>query len=188
MPFDEAKKMNVKTDAPSDHYRKALDRSRRFREEYDRRHTIIRPRDMPWEQSPQGLIKHVINEELFTKEFALDMYIQVIEPGKGSGKHRHMAEEVFYVLEGRGYDLHWDVKPEISSKYAWKWKTQPMKLQWEEGDFVYIPPFTMHQHFNADLQSPARFITATNRLVGLLGLDWIDQVEQAPPQSKGVIP
>ncbi len=136
--------------------------------------------EMPWEQSPQGLIKHIVNEEMGTREFALEMYMQLIEPGKKSGKHRHMAEEVFYVLEGRGYDLHWDVEPEIGVRYEYKWAKEPKRFDWEEGDFVYIPPYRMHQHFNADPDKPARFITATNRAVRLLGYDWIDQVEEAP--------
>ena len=91
-----------------------------------------------------------------------------------------MAEEVFYVIEGRGYDLHWDVEPEIGTKYEWRWAKEAMRFDWEEGDFVYIPPFTMHQHFNADPNQPARIITATNRVVRLLGFDWLDQVEEAP--------
>jgi len=38
----------------------------------------------------------------------------------------------------------------------------------------------MHRHFNADPERPARIISATNRLVRLLGFDWLDQVEEAP--------
>lgn len=179
MAFEEAKK--IKMDGlKGNYYRKALERSKRFREEYGKRKSIVKASEMPWEPSPQGLIKHIVNEEMFTREFALEMYMQLIEPGKSSGKHRHMAEEVFYVLEGRGYELHWDVAPEIDVKYEYKWAKEPKRFDWEEGDFVYIPPFTMHRHFNADANKPARFITATSRLVRYLGFDWIDQVEEAP--------
>ena len=179
MPFEEAKKIKM-DGSQGDYYRKALERSKRFRQEYGKRKSIVKASEMPWERSPQGLIKHVVNEEMFTREFALEMYMQLIEPGKSSGKHRHMAEEVFYVLEGHGYDLHWDVEPHIGEKYDWRWADEPKRFEWEEGDFVYIPPFTMHQHFNPDPSKPARFITATNRLARLLGFDWMDQVEEAP--------
>ena len=179
MAFEEAKK--IKTAGPTvDYYRKALERSKKFRQEYGRRRTVVKATEMPWEKSPQGLIKHIVHEAMFTREFALEMYMQLLEPGKPSGKHRHMAEEVFYVIEGRGYDLHWDVEPEIGTKYEWRWAKEAMRFDWEEGDFVYIPPFTMHQHFNADPNQPARIITATNRVVRLLGFDWLDQVEEAP--------
>lgn len=179
MPFEEANKIKI-DGFKGDYYHKALERSKRFREEYSQRKSLVKASEMPWERSPQGFIKHVVNEEMLTREFALEMYMQLIEPGKSSGKHRHMAEEVFYVLEGRGYDLHWDLEPRIQAKYEWKWAQEPERFDWEEGDFVYVPPFTIHQHFNADPDKPARFITATNRLVRLLGFDWIDQVEEAP--------
>lgn len=180
MPFEEAKKIGREGGPPADFYARALARSKRFREEFGKRRTIIRPSEMPWERCPQGLLKHVVNKESFTREFALEMYMQIIEPGKSSGKHRHMSEEVFYVLEGAGYDLHWDASPKIGEKYEWVWDQEPKKFEWEEGDFVYIPPFSIHQHFNADSVRPARFLTATNQLVGVLGLDWLDQVENAP--------
>lgn len=179
MPFEEAKKIKV-GDLKGDYYGRSLERSRKFREGYQRRKAVIKCSEMPWEKSPQGLIKHIVNEEMFSREFALEMYMQLLEPGKRSGKHRHMAEEVFYVSEGRGYDLHWDVEPDINIKYEYHWAKEPKRFDWEEGDFVYIPPYTMHQHFNADPNKPARIITATNRIVRLLGYDWLDQVEDAP--------
>jgi quercetin dioxygenase-like cupin family protein len=179
MPFEEAKKIEWESGARTDFYRRSLARSKKFRGEFEKRRTIIRPSEMPWERSPQGLLKHVINEDLLTREFALEMYMQLIEPGKCSGKHRHMSEEVFYVLEGSGYDLHWDASPKIGEKYEWVWDEDAKRFEWEEGDFVYIPPFSVHQHFNADPVKPARFLTATNQLVRALGLDWLDQVEEA---------
>ncbi|MBI2997403.1 MAG: cupin [Deltaproteobacteria bacterium] len=179
MPFEEAKK--IKTGGPKgDYYRKSLERSKKFRQELERRKVVIKCSEMPWEKSPQGLIKHIVNEEMFSREFALDMYMQLLEPGKRSGKHRHMAEEVFYVLEGRGYDLHWDVEADINIKYEYRWAEEPKRLDWAEGDFVYIPPYTTHQHFNTDPNKPARILSATNRLVRALGFDWLDQVEDAP--------
>lgn len=179
MPFEEAKKIS-EGGLKGDYYQRSLERSTKFREEYQRRKAIIKCSEMPWEKSPQGQIKHIVNEEMFSREFALEMYMQLLAPGKCSGKHRHMAEEVFYVAEGRGYDLHWDVEPEIGVKYEWRWAKEPKRFDWEEGDFVYIPPYTMHQHVNAEADKPARIITATNRIVRLLGYDWLDQVEDAP--------
>lgn len=179
MPFEEAKKIKVE-EPRSDYYRRSLERSKKFREEYARRKSVIKCSEMPWEKSPQGLIKHLVNEESFSREFALEVYMQLLEPGKCSGKHRHLAEEVFYVVEGKGYDLHWDVEPDINIKYEYQWASKPQRFDWEEGDFVYIPPYTMHQHFNADPGKPARIISATNRVVRLLGFDWIEQIEEAP--------
>lgn len=184
MPYQESKK-SVLGKAKAGYYEQGLKQSAAFRKQYKKRKGVIRAEEMPWEDSPQGKIKHVVNEEMNTRECALDMYQQFLEPGGCSGKHRHIAEEVFFVLEGKGYDLHWDVKFDCADEYIWDWETEPKKFEWEEGDFVYIPPYTAHKHFNADPDKPARFITATNRMLKALGLDWIEQVEPAPGYQAG---
>ena len=165
-------------------YQEAIKNSAQFREAYKKRKKLIKKEEMPWEESPQGLIKHVPNIHMDTAECALEMYIQLLLPGSRSGKHRHMAEEVFYVLEGRGYDLHWDVKFDVTDKYYWDWEKEPKKFEWEMGDFVYIPPYTMHQHFNADVKKSVRIITSTNRIVKEIGYNWLEQVENAPEYKK----
>jgi hypothetical protein len=54
-----------------------------------RRKKIVRPEDMPWEMSRQGLLKHLLNEQMNTRMETVDAYMQVIPPGSRSGKHRH---------------------------------------------------------------------------------------------------
>ena len=179
MPYEEKEAFHEGT-KKSDFYQKALERSKKFKEEYKRKKKVIHSEEMPWEDSPQGRIKHLVNEEIDTAECCLDLYIQEIAPGSRSGKHRHMAEEVFFVVEGKGYDLHWDAFFTLEETYLWDWEKEPKTFEWEEGDFVYIPPYTMHQHFNADPMKPARFVTATNRLVKAMGFDHLEQVENAP--------
>jgi hypothetical protein len=43
-----------------------------------------------------------------------------------------------------------------------------------------VPPFTIHQHFNADPKTEARLIVISNRMVKEMGFDWFDQIENAP--------
>ncbi len=179
MSYQEAEKVK-QGKARASFYQDALQESADFRKSYTKRKNIVKAEEMPWEETPQGHLKHVVNQKMNTRECALDLYQQFLEPGGCSGKHRHLAEEVFFVLEGKGYDLHWDVKFELDDKYNWDWEQEPKRFEWEEGDFVYIPPYTTHQHFNADPDKPARFITATSRMLKPLGLDWIEQVEAAP--------
>jgi len=179
MPYGEAEKA-YQGDQRADYYQQALKESQEFRKDYKKRKGVIKSYEMPWEDSPQGRIKHIINEKMNTTECALDMYQQFFSPGGASGKHRHMSEEVFLVLEGKGYDLHWDVKFDCDEAYIWDWQKEPKRFDWEEGDFVYIPPYTTHQHFNSDPDKPARFVTATSRIIKALGFDWQEQVEPAP--------
>jgi len=179
MPYEESKYAEV-GQMKAHFYKEVLEGSKAFREEYKRRKGIVKAEEMPWENSPDGKIKHVINEKLDVTECALDIYMQFLDPGSRSGKHRHISEEVFFVLEGQGYDLHWDVDFELDEKYTWVWSEEPKKFEWKEGDFVYIPPYSIHQHFNSDSEKQARLLITTSRIPKALGFDWHEQVENAP--------
>ena len=179
MSYEEAEYANTGA-KQADFYKEALEASKAFREDYKKRKTAVKAEEMPFEDSPDGRIKHVINEKLNTKECALDIYMQFLDPGGKSGKHRHISEEVFFVLEGSGYDLHWDVDFTLDDEYHWLWAEEPKKFEWKEGDLVYIPPYSAHQHFNSDLGKPARLLITTSRIPKALGFDWHEQIENAP--------
>ena len=183
MPYEEAKYVNL-GQAQANFYKEAWEESKAFREEYKKRKGVIKAAEMPWEDTPQGRIKHVVNEKMNTTECAVDICIQFLDPGSKSGKHRHISEEVFFVLEGKGYDLHWDVDFELDVEYTWVWSEEPKKFEWKEGDFVYIPPYSIHQHFNSDPDNPARLLISTSRIPKALGFDWVEQVENAPGYEK----
>jgi quercetin dioxygenase-like cupin family protein len=145
-----------------------------------RRKKIVRPEEMPWEMSRQGLLKHLLNEQMNTRMETVDAYMQVIPPGSRSGKHRHLAEECLYVVEGHGYDLHQDCDVEIGDTYTWRPQAEIKRFEWEAGDVIYIPPCTIHQHFNADPTRPARLISCINRIYKNSGLNDLEQIENAP--------
>jgi len=145
-----------------------------------KRKKVVTPEDMPWEMSRQGLLKHLLNEGMNTRMETVDAYMEIIPPGSRSGKHRHLAEECVYVLEGRGYDQHQDCDVEITDTYHWKPQAEIKRYEWEAGDVIYIPPNTIHQHFNADPNRPVRLISCTNRIYKACGLNDLEQVEDCP--------
>ena len=165
--------------ASANFYAEAVKASREFRQEYDSRKNMVKAHEMPFERSPDGLIKHVINERMNTKECCLDIYMQFLPGGKASGTHRHLSEEVFYVIEGRGYDLHWDVRFDCHDEMEFSWESEPKRYDWKQGDFVYIPPYCTHKHFNADPANEARIIVVTSRIIKAMGFDWFEQLEHA---------
>ena len=152
--------------------------SRAFREAYASRLNLVRAEDMPFERSADGLIKHLVHSRMNTKECCVEAYMQFLAPGERSGKHRHMWEEVLVVVEGSGYDLHWDLKFDCIEAFEWDWAEEPKRFEWKRGDFIYVPPFTIHQHFAGDVE--ARLIVISNRIVKAMGYDWFDQLENAP--------
>jgi quercetin dioxygenase-like cupin family protein len=158
----------------------AIKNSAQARRLYEAAANVVTPEQMPFENSPDGLIKHLVNERMATKECCVEAYMHFLPPDGRSGKHRHMWEEVLFVVEGRGYDLHWDLKFDCVERFDYQWETEPKRNEWERGDFIYVPPFSIHQHFNADSNGEARLIVISNRIVKAMGFDWLDQLENAP--------
>jgi mannose-6-phosphate isomerase-like protein (cupin superfamily) len=150
------------------------------------RRKILHPEDMPWELSRHGLMKHLLSESMNTRMETVDAYMLIIPPGSRSGRHRQLAEECLYVLEGRGYDLHQDCDVEITDTYHWTPQEEVKRFDWEAGDVIYVPPNTIHQHFNADPRRPVRLVSAVNRVYRKCGLNDLVQLEDAPEYRPGV--
>jgi quercetin dioxygenase-like cupin family protein len=168
-------------------YQSLLDDAQSAPARNSKRKKIVRPEEMPWEMARQGLLKHILNEQMNTRMETVDAYMQIIPPGSRSGRHRHLAEECLYVLEGRGYDLHQDCDVEITDTYQWKPQAEVKRYEWEAGDVIYIPPCTIHQHFNADPDRPVRLISAINRVYKNSGLNDLEQLEDAPEYDPKVV-
>jgi gentisate 1,2-dioxygenase len=155
--------------------------SAEFRNFYATLPNVVSAADMPFERSADGLIKHLMHRKMNTREMCVEAYMQFLKPGERSGKHRHMWEEVIFCVEGAGYDLHWDLRFDCIEAFEWEWSAEPRKFEWQRGDFIYVPPFTIHQHFNDHAStSEARLIVISNRIVKEMGFDWFDQLENAP--------
>jgi quercetin dioxygenase-like cupin family protein len=120
-----------------------------------------------------------------TRIEAVDV-MQII-PAGSRRKHRHLAEERLYVGEGQGYDLDPGDWTEITDTYHWKPQAEVKRWDWEAGDVIYIPPSTIHQHFNASTDKPVRLISAINRIYKYCGLNDLEQLEDAPEYDAKVV-
>jgi quercetin dioxygenase-like cupin family protein len=186
MSWSESKSW-MKGDAQGKLYQALLDDAASAPARNARRKKIVKPSDMPWEMARQGLLKHLLNEAMNTRMETVDAYMQIIPPGSRSGKHRHLAEECLYVVEGEGYDLHQDCDVEITDTYHWRAQDEIKRYTWEAGDVIYIPPNTIHQHFNASPDKPVRLISAINRIFKATGLNDLEQLEDAPEYDSSVV-
>jgi quercetin dioxygenase-like cupin family protein len=186
MAWSEAKAW-LQGDAHENFYQQLLDDAAAMPARNKKRKKVVRPADMPWEMSRQGVLKHLLNEGMNTRMETVDAYMQIIPAGSKSGKHRQLAEECLYVLEGRGYDLHQDCDVEITDTYHWTPQEEVKRYEWEAGDVIYIPPNTISQHFNADPDRPVRLISAVNRIFKATGLNDLEQIEDAPEYKAGVV-
>lgn len=161
-----------------DFYSEALKASQMFRADYKDRMNVVKWHEMPMERSADGMIKHIVNERMNTKECCIDIYMQFIPPGGATGTSRHLSEEVAFVVEGTGYDHHYDVRFDCKDEFVWEWETTPKTFEWGPGDFIYIPPYVAHKRFNtSDVE--ARVIVVNSRIMKAIGFDWFDQLEPA---------
>ena len=109
-----------------------------------------------------GRVRYVIDPKTGFLMRVLGTLLAEISPGKRSGAHRHMYEEVNYVISGNGYSL-----------------IEDRRYDWSEGDVLCIPVFSWHQHFNTG-DSPARFLVHHNRpLMENLGFMHVEQGESS---------
>ncbi len=186
MAWTEAKAW-LKGSAHQDLYQQLLDDATQAPARNAKRKKVVKPEDMPWEMSRQGLLKHLLNEGMNTRMETIDAYMQIIPAGSHSGRHRHLAEECLYVVEGQGYDLHQDCDVEITDTYHWTPQPEIKRFDWQAGDVIYIPPNTIHQHFNASPDRPVRLISAINRIFRASGLNDLEQLDDAPEYEPGVV-
>lgn len=78
------------------------------------------------------------------------------------------------------YRPHQNCEVEITGTYHWTAQEQVQRFEWEAGDVIYIPPNTIHQHFNADRARTVRLISAINRIYNQCGVNDLEQIEDAP--------
>ncbi|MEE8472370.1 MAG: cupin domain-containing protein, partial [Dehalococcoidia bacterium] len=143
-----------------DHYLKTLSDQVAWRNAVPH---VTRQADRPWENTRMGKIKYLVHDSFPSALLLFDSFIQEIPPGGSSGKHRHVSEEVLKILDGRGYDIQ-----------------DGQRYDWEAEDVVHIPVNTVHQHFNADPQKTARFVSFQSRLFHHVGHGGIEHFEDAP--------
>jgi quercetin dioxygenase-like cupin family protein len=147
----------------------------------EERKKVVKPEDTTWETTRDGHIRVLSSmDRADVRVFSVDVFEQEIPPGSRSGKHWHMADEVFYVLEGHGHSLHWEVEAEIAERYHARVANEPTRHEFGPGDTLYVPQNHVHQHFNASEDEPLRLISAQNRLIKHLGYDAVVHLEDAP--------
>jgi quercetin dioxygenase-like cupin family protein len=92
---------------------------------------VIAGDSLPWEDTRQGVLKYFLHNWSEVSGHDLDLAVYRIPPGGHSGRHRHVAEELLYVVQGSGHDVHGETS-----------------YPWTAGDLICVPPMTAHQHVN----------------------------------------
>ncbi|MCH7542714.1 MAG: cupin domain-containing protein [Proteobacteria bacterium] len=95
---------------------------------------VYRAPEMKWKGGPTLWGKKVINPQSAQIAQSIEVHLSVYSPGtEGGQKHGHMNSAVFYILKGKGHDVH-----------------DGRHIPWRAGEALIVENSCVHQHFNDD--------------------------------------
>ena len=81
----------------------------------------------------------------------VDTTLIEIPPGGRLAPHRHLAEEIIYIISGQGYTTMWQRSGEKQVRY-----------DWVAGDLLSPSLNVWHQHINTSADTPVRYVSITS--------------------------
>ena len=136
---------------------------------------VIRGKDLTFNDGPQSFSKHFI-EPVDGMTQTLHVHLEEYGPGGRTQKHGHVNEAAFYILDGKGYEIH-----------------DGVRYDWSAGDVAIVHMNCVHQHFNADPVKPARALVLKPKpMVLFMNLMFqqtvIPRPKEATPEGAGFEP
>ena len=124
---------------------------------------VYKPSEQKWKNGPQKWNKTLLKPGMGLMQ-TIQASMEELAPGGRSQKHGHQNPALMYVLNGVGYDVH-----------------DGEQIDWKAGDLLIVPPGTVHQHFNASDDGPARMLVIKSKpIYNFANLNYQEFVEKAP--------
>lgn len=126
---------------------------------------VRKGKEIKFTDGPQTFSKHYVEpKDGMTQMFHI--HLEEYGPGGKSQKHGHVNEAAFYILDGRGYEIH-----------------DGIRYDWEAGDVAIVHNNCVHQHFNADKNRPARaLVIKTKPMYMFMNMLFQKTVEPRPTE------
>ncbi len=99
---------------------------------------VYSSRNQPWKGGPVVYGKHIISPGSTKITQSIETHIEAYGPGGFGQKHGHLNSAVFFVLKGRGHDIH-----------------DGRRIEWKAGEVMLVENGCVHQHFNDDQEQEA---------------------------------
>src|SRR5205807_1484303 len=123
-------------------------------------------RDVPWKGGPGQFGKSVISPQATTIIQSMESHIEAYAPGAYGQKHGHLNSAVFYVLKGRGHDVH-----------------DGRHIPWKAGDVMIVENGCVHQHFNDDPENEAILLVFKAKPLFLFMHLLFEKIVEWPPDK-----
>jgi quercetin dioxygenase-like cupin family protein len=126
---------------------------------------VIKGKDLKLKWGPQYFNADILTPKEKSSQVLYAHYV-VLAPGGKSQKHGHMNEAMFYILDGKGHEIH-----------------DGVRYDWEAGDVVVVEKSCVHQHFNDDPDRPARAIVIQSKPLYLFTNMVMQEVVEDQPRD-----
>src|SRR6266511_1614 len=123
-------------------------------------------RDVPWKGGPGQFGKSVISPQATSIIQSMESHIEAYAPGAYGQKHGHLNSAVFYVLKGRGHDVH-----------------DGRHIPWKAGDVMIVENGCVHQHFNDDPENEAILLVFKAKPLFLFMHLLLQKIVEWPPDK-----
>ena len=97
---------------------------------------VIPAASMDWHGGPAYFHKITVSPQNVQIAQSIECHVDCFGPEASGQKHGHMNSAVFFILSGKGYDVH-----------------DGRRLEYEAGDASIVETACVHQHFNASKDS-----------------------------------
>ena len=132
---------------------------------------VVKGKEYKFNDGPQAFSRHYVEPGDGMTQ-TLHIHLEEYAPGGKNGKHGHVNEAAFYILDGTGYEVH-----------------DGIRYDWKAGDIAIVHNNCVHQHFNADPERPARaLVIKTKPMYMFMNMLFQKQVEprETEPAPGGV--
>ena len=129
---------------------------------------VYSTKDHKWKGGPGHYGKKIINPQAVKVAQSIEAHLDVYAPGGYGQKHGHMNSAVFFVLKGKGHDVH-----------------DGRRLDWEAGDALIVENGCVHQHFNDDPNDESIVLIMKAKPLFLFMHMLFQKVVAYPPKDPG---
>jgi quercetin dioxygenase-like cupin family protein len=127
---------------------------------------VRKAKDIKFNDGPQTYSRHYVEPKDGITQ-TLHIHLEEYAPGGKSQKHGHVNEAAFYILDGKGYEIH-----------------DGVRYDWQAGDIAVVHNNCVHQHFNADGDRPARALVLKSKpMFMFLNMLFQSTVEPRPTEA-----